>query len=646
MKNEYSLFIRNFDCKQIVCNEEYFKEMEDLQTNRKYEYMNTYLQDQIFSVDLNEVKLGYLNINGLKNKTEDIDEDKNLLNLDCLVLSETKLAKDMKVNFCNWNFARYDFEDKKTKSPHLGMVFLTKKTPKIDINVEQSSSINLSGKTRFQFLEVSLTKHSLRGIFFYVNKKPQKKDVTAIIKHFGKYQLDFFIGDLNLNYFDEEDRRRISELELGLEICPILYQNTRKNSHLDHVMITKSLKLQTFATSFANLYTDHSSVTLRICKNGKYTPEFVDDQIRRQGLNYLIQKDPLTSQKPRDTENQVEDDLLMKGKNFVLYESELYRLKPPEFLSDEIINAYMHLLSEKYVDVFFFDTHFHKTLEENGFNSSRSYVKVNPFSSKRWIMPVNFQNCHWILLHLELEHLIRGQVTMDLYDSATKMNFFYDIQTNEICKYIKFMYEKYQKSSISNLELILRNISSTLPQQTNNYDCGVFVIGYAICLAATKKIKFDHLNINTFRPNMKHEFRRKALDRNCCLFTSQSANQGEQTFPRKQNQHEFELPSKGKKRPAKKCFESKRQNKEPDHGSFGTSSTLGGRQKENDKPTRFSNDGTLCWLNSLIHLFFLIYTSDKGSALLHMLLKYKRSSKIEDASFFREQLTSYDNTLR
>ena len=128
----------------------------------------------------------------------------------------------------------------------------------------------------------------------------------------------------------------------------------------------------------------------------------------------------------------------MKGKNFVLYESELYILKPPQYLSDEIINAYMHLLSEKYEDIFFFDTFFHKTLEENGFNISRGYVKANPFSRKRWIIPVNFQNCHWILLYLNLENLVRGQITMDLHDSASKMNYFYDIQTNDISKYINF----------------------------------------------------------------------------------------------------------------------------------------------------------------------------------------------------------------
>ena len=200
----------------------------------------------------------------------------------------------------------------------------------------------------------------------------------------------------------------------------------------------------------------------------------------------------------------------MKGKNFVFYESKLYRLKPPQYLSDEIINAYMHLLSEKYEDIFFFDTFFHKTLEENGFNISRGYVKTNPFSRKRWIIPVNFQNCHWILLYLNLENLVRGQITMDLHDSATKMNYFYDIQINEISKYINYMYEKHEESKILNLNLVLRNISSTLPQQQNGYDCGAFVLGYALCLSAQKDVEFNQLNITTFRSNMKHEFRRKS----------------------------------------------------------------------------------------------------------------------------------------
>ena len=144
---------------------------------------------------------------------------------------------------------------------------------------------------------------------------------------------------------------------------------------------------------------------------------------------------------------------------------------------------------------------------------------------------------------------------------------------------------------------------------------------------------------------MKHEFRRKALDRKCCLFANQTTNQSEPTFSKNEDQ-DFELPHKGKKRPAEKSFSKKRANRETEHGGSGRPSTSGGLQHENNEPTKLRNDGTLCWLNSLIHLFFLIYTCDKGSALVNMLLDYKTSLMVEDASFFREQLTSYDNTLR
>ena len=142
--------------------------MEDLRTNRKYEYLNTYLQDKIFMDEAEEVKLGYLNINALKNKVEDIDEDKNLLYLDYLILSETKLAKDMKINFKNWNVSRFDFEDKSAKLPHMGMAFLSNKKSTQNIEPSKACSINMSGKTKFQYVPVNLTNYELKGIFFWI----------------------------------------------------------------------------------------------------------------------------------------------------------------------------------------------------------------------------------------------------------------------------------------------------------------------------------------------------------------------------------------------------------------------------------------------------------------------------------------------
>ena len=461
VKNEYALFIRNFECKQIVCNDEYSKEMEDLQKNRKYEYVNTYLKDKIFIDDNSEVKLGYLNINGLKNKVEDIDEDKNLLNLDCLVLSETKLGKETEVNFQNWNIERFDLDDKNSKTPHMGLAFLTNKNLKYQFESSKVSSvIKLSGGKQFQYISVRIPKHNLGGIFFYINKKPLKKDIEKIVKQLKEKKVEFLIGDLNLDFNLQEDRQKLELMCMGLDLESILYQNTRFLSHLDHILVSNKLKLQAFASSFANLYTDHSSVTVRICQNGNFTSEFVEDQVRKQGLNYLIQKDASDGKETQNNEEtmtkNLSDDVLMKGNNFILHESELYRLNPPHFLSDEIINAYLTLVSEKFSDIFIFDTFFHTTLEENGFNSSRSYVKRNPFRTNKWLIPVNFQNCHWILLHANIENILLGKVVLDIYDSAINMDCAYDIEVEEIRKYIIFMHEKYLKSKISKLNIVLR----------------------------------------------------------------------------------------------------------------------------------------------------------------------------------------------
>ena len=64
------------------------------------------------------------------------------------------------------------------------------------------------------------------------------------------------------------------------------------------------------------------------------------------------------------------------------------------------------------------------------------------------------------------------------------------------------------------------------------------------------------------------------------------------------------------------------------------------------KQVKFLNDGTLCWLNSFVQLLSLIYNQKKGSFFIKMILNFKLSSTVQDASFFREMFTKYDKTLR
>ena len=90
---------------------------------RKYNFKKIYLNERIFETDGAEIKLGYLNINGLivGNHAEYLNEDHNLKPLDILVLAETKLDSNYHSDqitkvLDNWNIiARDDAEDGATK---------------------------------------------------------------------------------------------------------------------------------------------------------------------------------------------------------------------------------------------------------------------------------------------------------------------------------------------------------------------------------------------------------------------------------------------------------------------------------------------------------------------------------------------------
>ena len=91
----------------------------------------TYLDQQIYVNSHEEVKIGYLNINGLTHAHHGnyLNEDKNLSNLDILALAETKLKKETNEEISellsNWMLMiRQDSDDSEI---HMGMVVLVSK---------------------------------------------------------------------------------------------------------------------------------------------------------------------------------------------------------------------------------------------------------------------------------------------------------------------------------------------------------------------------------------------------------------------------------------------------------------------------------------------------------------------------------------
>ena len=134
-----NLYLKDFKPEYIKANPDVEKKMDSMKVFRPHQFLRTYLWESIFEVDNNELKLGYININDVMTLQSPvfINEDRNLLALDFLVISDTRLPSSMAEDtlgmlFDNWFIqARYDCSQGKKK--HMGMLVLrSNKSKKLD----------------------------------------------------------------------------------------------------------------------------------------------------------------------------------------------------------------------------------------------------------------------------------------------------------------------------------------------------------------------------------------------------------------------------------------------------------------------------------------------------------------------------------
>ena len=102
------VYLRSFEDSYIQVNPAIQSKIDAMLKFRQYKFKKTFLNDEIFVNAANELKVGYLNINGLldSNHIHYLNSDKNLCDLDILVLAETKLTgnevTDIKKELSNW----------------------------------------------------------------------------------------------------------------------------------------------------------------------------------------------------------------------------------------------------------------------------------------------------------------------------------------------------------------------------------------------------------------------------------------------------------------------------------------------------------------------------------------------------------------
>ena len=198
------VFLKSFDKSYIQVNKTIEEKIEAMKKFRSYQYKKVYVDDQIFINENNEVKAGYLNINGLTdgNHAEYLNADLNLNNLDILVLAETKLdngyQSDQIANvLTNWKMiGRYDAQD---GSKHMGLMLLTSRKTVAADKIQNSTHqvVNRENTLQIQCLIISMANRQKFG-FVYCRSTPNTKEIKAMRNFFQ--ECNILMGDFNLSH--------------------------------------------------------------------------------------------------------------------------------------------------------------------------------------------------------------------------------------------------------------------------------------------------------------------------------------------------------------------------------------------------------------------------------------------------------------
>ncbi len=181
-------------------------------------------------------------------------------------------------------------------------------------------------------------------------------------------------------------------------------------------------------------------------------------------------------------------------------------LEDTKWLNDMIINAYMNLINlraeknpKKYPKVYCFHSFLYQRLSKNGHNAvRRSTKKIDIFDFDIVIVPIHLKN-HWCLIQISLsERFIK------YYNSNGKPN------NDCLDIMLQYLIEEYRDkkngATFDTTDWQLVNVpSEEIPQQENDFDCGVFACTYAECITRNSSFSFEQKNIPYFRLKMKYE---------------------------------------------------------------------------------------------------------------------------------------------
>ncbi|GAA6222546.1 sentrin-specific protease 5-like [Lates japonicus] len=183
-------------------------------------------------------------------------------------------------------------------------------------------------------------------------------------------------------------------------------------------------------------------------------------------------------------------------KKHALTLDDLSTLADQNWLNDQVMNMYGELIVESaHHKVHFLNSFFHRQLMTKGYEGVKRWTKqVDLFSKSLLLVPIHLE-VHWCLVTADF---VKKKIC--LYDSQG--NALQKVARN-ILKYLMTEAKEKQQTAFENGWAV--SFDEKIPQQTNENDCGVFVLEYSRCLALAKPLQFSQEDIPKIRKRIYKE---------------------------------------------------------------------------------------------------------------------------------------------
>ena len=509
VKEGDKLFLRDFKPSYIRSLKDVEEKIEEMRKEKPYTFFKHYLHKPCFKKDRNDLKVGYLNVNCLTDSLhlECVDNDRNLLNLDLLCLSDIRLVEkeqtqEVQKKFKHWNIVfRKDTEDKRK---HMGLLFVVPKDkPNLwEGKFEIKEEIKSSNGTKAQVINVNYD-NNLSFSFVYVNSKPSVGDSKLLANKVSGSS--FVLGDINLDSSDKKDKPKIN-LICSEERVQHLKAITRKQEkQLDHIFVKKELEGNTVTDCYYHFGSDHKSIVLRYShfendeKVSEYMPVSDAEGTAELAESKIKSENDLDKIKSENDENEDQKLPLEKTvtkqkrrpKKGVKQQQQqpisdpYHSLNGTNWLDDEVINQYCNLIMKKHPDVFIFSTFFSQTFftDKRPHATNKKFNKTKDLFSKRLVFFPLHQLSHWYLCYMDYEnaclfildpHIDKEMTIADIERLRNR----YDVQLKKLeDEFLKVTYVELKRSDWKEMKRSIR-FPPSIPRQKDDENCGCFLLNF------------------------------------------------------------------------------------------------------------------------------------------------------------------------